>query len=287
MTEGVPALLARLMTEPDLLDALERRDLATLRRELTAQPADLAVIAAIDVSALRYYLRLLQRKRVDNIEPIFRASLSAASGEYGMDAVTDGFWQWYQPSAALAADEVLAEDVTQWTRFAGHLARRGPLGWLGDLSRYEAMRWRAVFFAAPPEAPHRHGQEGRGKPVLCSGAGLATFAVDVPVLLRTAMNGTPTALPATTRLITWSHPAGGIRTARLGLVAYEAIRACDGDRTVAEIAEMVSAGREDGEPRIAAALRDLIRAGALCLSTGDRGAAEHHNAGLVQLPDGA
>src|SRR5262249_4697631 len=154
---GVPALLARLLTETDLLDALARRDFATLRQDLTAEPAHLALIEAIDVAAIRFYLRRLQRKRLEGIGAIFPASLPAARNKYGADNLAADFWQWYQPPAAVLVHEALVSVAAEWTRFAGHLAQRGQLGWLGDLSRYEMMRWRAVSAEAQSAGLHQEG----------------------------------------------------------------------------------------------------------------------------------
>lgn len=260
----LPALLVRLLTEPDLLAALERGDGEVLRRDLTADPSDLQAITTLDPTAVRHYLRLLQRKRLDNLEGVFPGSLPAARKHYGADLLAAEFWQWFQPSDALPADDVFAEVAMEWMRFTKHLAQRGPMDWLGELSRFEVMRWRAVFAAATP-ATHPVSD---GKPVLAAGAGVGSFAVDVPLLLRTAVDGEPEPLAVTTRLITWGDPNGGITTMRLGPSVYSAIVACDGTRTTNEVAELVAAGRVGAAAKIMAMLNELVRAGALRLSPG-------------------
>ncbi len=279
--DGLPSLLARLLTAPDLLDALDRRDLAMLRRELTDVPEHLAAITAMDVAGFRFYLRRLQRKRLEGIENIFPASLPAARRAYGADALAAEFWRWYQPPATAAAHEVPGLLVTAWTELTERLARRGPLGWLGDLSRYEVMRWRAYTAAPRPELP----QEQAGNPVFAPGTGVGTFAVDPAELLRTAADGSPVPSRVTTRLITWHVPPSGIQTARLGAAVYEAVLACDGSRTTDQAAARASAGRPDACPRLAAALRDLVQAGALRLSAW-HGPAEQQQPGVVQPADG-
>jgi hypothetical protein len=285
-TAGVPALLARLLAHPDLLDVLARRDFATLRRELTAEPALLDVIAAIDVAALRFYLRRLQRKRLESIESICCASLPAARNAWGADALSADFWQWYQPPAEAAAHEVLAMVVAEWTRFAGHLALRGPPDWLGDLSRYEVMRWQAISGAAPPPGPSLDSQDKGGKPFFAPGTRVGTFGVDVPLLMRTAMNGNAIPARRTTRMITWSVPSGGIGAARLGAIVYEAVLACDGSRTIDQVVAVAAARREGAEPQITGALCHLVEAGALWMSAPEEFPAEREHSGVVQLTDG-
>jgi hypothetical protein len=284
-TSRGPALLARLLTEPDLLSALERRDFAALCRDLTADTAELSELAALDVGAIQHYLRLLQRKRLEIIEPAFPASLPVARKQYGADDLAASFWRWYRQPATVPAHDIHADTAAAWSRFAVHLAQLGPVHWLGDLSRYELMRWASVFYAERPGATEWKDERWRGRPVLAPGARVAEFEVDVTLLLRTAAAGSPEVAPTVTRLITWPAPAGGIKTARLGAAAYQALLACDGSRPIEQIGAMVGSGRDQAGSRIAASLNDLVRAGALRLSDGEGISAEQHDSGSVEFPD--
>jgi hypothetical protein len=277
---GLPTLIARLLVEPDLLDALHRHDLPMLQRGLTADPALLTAICRLDVAGLTHYLRIVQRKRLEVIEPIFPASLPAAREQYGVDRLAAGFWRWYRQPASVPVKDVHADVATAWTGYAEHLAGAGPLAWLGDLSRYEQMRWRAVFYSvAPPvdgperpERPERNRQNGRAaaepamgtaRPALIPGASVAVFACDVPVLLKSLLDGGPPApTPRPTRLITW-YGAGRISTLRLGAAAGAVLLGCDGTRTIDQIAAAVSADDPVDVARVATLVRDLVRAGAL------------------------
>lgn len=271
---AVPTLIARLLTEPDLLDALDRRDMTVLRRDLTVEPALLTVVCGLDVAGLRHYLRILQHKRLEVIEPIFSASLPAARDHYGVDGLAAGFWQWYQQPATVAVHDVHADIATAWTGYAGHLADRGQFGWLGDLTRYELMRWRAVFYSVAPPDDHCEGDRSRrtrtqpaagmSRPELIPGASAALFAFDVPVLLKSLLEGGSPPPRRATRLITWYRP-GRVSTLRLGTGAYAALLACDGSRTVDQIAAAVSADATVGGARVAMLVRELVQAGALRL----------------------
>jgi hypothetical protein len=290
-SSSVHALLARVLTEPELLAALERRDFAALRRDLAADPSALEALAAIDTDAVRFYRRRLSRKRLETMENIFVASLPAARNAYGADALAADFWSWFQPPDTLSAHEVLAVLAAEWTRFATDLAGRGQLDWLGDLSRYELMRWRAGLAQAPPSTsasapgPRDH-DEGRNL-VLAPGTEADIFAIDVPLLLRTALSRSPVASRRTMRLIMWCGRAGGVQTAEIGAAILRAVRACDGSRTIDQIAAVAGAGQQDAQPRIAATLRELVRAGALRLSGGADVAAEQQHPAGVQLSDGS
>jgi hypothetical protein len=283
----MPGLIARLLMEPALLHALEHHDMALLRRELTDDVVSLATLAALDLPAVRHYRRVLQRKRLEIIEPIFIASLPAARAQYGVDPLAIAFWHWYQQAAGVPVHDVHADVAAAWTRFAAHLARRGPLGWLGDLSRYEFMRWSAVFHAAAPDARGlEETRPGPAYPVLSPGTSVSVFQVDVPSLLRTAIDGNPVPTPAVTRLITWSNPGGGVNTARLGRAAHDTLRACDGSRTIDQVAATVGGGRDGtAHSRMVALLHDLARAGAVRLLVREQVPAEHHHSGLVQATD--
>ena len=289
-SSSVQAVLARLLTEPELLAALERRDLAELRRQLDARPPVLEAIASIDIAAFKFYRRRLQRKRLETMENIFVASLPAARNAYGPDAVAADFWHWYQPPAAVPVHEVLAMIAQAWTRFAAELAGRGQLAWLGDLSRYELMRWRAKLAEAPSSASSARRPRGRdeiGNVALAPGTGVDSFVVDVPLLLRTALEGSPVVSRRMMRLITWSVPAGGIRTAEIGAAIHQAILSCDGSRTVEQVAAVAGGHKEGAGPRIAATLRDLVAAGALLSSAVPEVTAEHEHSAGVQFADGS
>jgi hypothetical protein len=262
----IPALLARLLTHPQPLDTVSYGESTLVQRHVNATPEDLATLAGLDAVALSYYRRGLQRKRLTNIETIFPGSLTAARTQYGGGTLAAEFWPWCQPPATVPASELLFEMALAWTRFADHLARRGPLDWLGELSRYEAMRWQAALLAAPRA-------NAFGAPLLAPGAGLGRFTVDVTSLLATAAAGEPVVTRTPIHLIVWGRPAGGVRTAYLGRAAYEAVGMCHGNRTIDQIATGVGAGRE-AAGRVAAMLLELLQAGALHRSTVDQIPAE-------------
>lgn len=259
---SVPDLLARLLTRPGALEALQHRDTAALERELGAEPADVAAIAALDPDAVRFYLRTLQRKRFEMIEAVFPGSLPLAREAFGSDRLADAFWRWFQPDESVAADEVLGRIAQAWTQFAGTVDPDRP--WLADLSRYELLRWRAVLEAAP-SGPVRPVYSG-DRLVPAPGAGMAVFAVDVALLARTAMAGEPVATAGTHRLIVWFDPDAGLRVVRLGPSAYAAAEGCDGRRTIAQVAHMVAGDRKPAAGQVVDVLARLAAAGALRVS---------------------
>jgi hypothetical protein len=258
------AVVARLFARPHLLEALAQRDTATLRREVTIDPELLAMMADLDVAALRFSLRRLQRKRLEVIAPIFPVSLPAACGHFGADDLAAQFWDRYQPPARIAVQEIVAAIAGEWIQFTRELACPGPLRWLNELSRYEHMRWQATLLAEPSPAAAVNDEDGdQAQPSLAPGARADTFAVDVSALLGAASGG-PGPDPATIRLITWYQPGSGVRTARLGAVLYDAVQLCDGTRTIGQVAAAAAdrAGPAATE-RVRAGLRALALAGAI------------------------
>jgi hypothetical protein len=279
---GMPALISRLLVEPELLDALARGELPPLRDRLGAGPDQLAALTALDVRALRHYRRVLQRKRLEMLEPIFPASVPAARERYGFDALATGFWDAYRQPESTPADAQFAELAAAWTGYAGRLADSGAPEWLGELSRYEHLRWNAVFASEPPIVPATPpGLWSTERPVFAPGTAAAAFGFDVPVLLRSLLDGSPVPPPRPTRLVMWCTPAGTGGVLRLGGAAYTALTMCDGDRTVAEIAAAVAAGHPAGASRrVVDLLRTLVDGGALWL-TGEPRPAERQDAGPV------
>jgi len=261
-----PAALARLLARPYLLDALARRDIETLRREVTSDPALLAMMTGLDVVAVRYSLRRLQRKRLEIIEPVFPVSLAATRGHYGSDDLAVRFWASYQPPSGTAAHELVVAVAAGWIRFTAHLAGLGPLRWLGDLSRYELMRWQAAVFAEPSPGTPACGDDDHLRPSLAPGAKADAFTVEVSLLLGT-IEGDLAPRPEVSRLITWYQPAAGVRTARLGAALYDAVLACDGGQTIGQIAAAMESQKGAGAAQqVSAALRALARVGALRLT---------------------
>jgi hypothetical protein len=264
---AMPALIAHLLVEPDLLDALARRDLPVLHEHLSADPAQISALAALDVRALKHYQRVLQRKRLEMLEPIFLASLPAAREQYGFDALAASFWDWYRQPESVPVPDLLAKLAAAWTGYAARLASSGPLDWLGDLSRYEHLRWKAVFFSEPPGAlAPPPSLSGTARPVFGPGSTVATFDFDTPVLRRSLLDGVPPPPPRTTRLVTWCTPEGRGSVLRLGARACAALMMCDGSRSIAEIAASVGGGNAEGASRIAELLHSLVTDGALRLT---------------------
>jgi hypothetical protein len=259
MSQDVAALLARILAEPDLLDALACGDHTTLAGELAAGPAELGPLAALDIPAVRFYLRRLQRKRLEMIGSVFPASLPQARRHHGDDTLAALFWPFCRPPADLPGFALTGSVADAWVRFTEILDQQGPPGWLGELSRYELMRWRAAVAEPRPDCAG-----GAGGPVLAAGAGVAGFSLDAPLLLRTAMAGHPVARPARIWLMSWRDHHAVIRTARIGQAVYRAVLACDGDHTIAQITSAAVGGQAaDRRDRVEAALRAMVEGGAL------------------------
>jgi hypothetical protein len=187
------------------------------------------------------------------------------------------------PASASGPDAVLAT-AHDWSLFARSLEAPGLLHWLGDLSRYELVRWKAAVFAAASPDTAAEVAQGLGRPRLAPGAEVSTFSVDVTSLVDLEAVA-HTAPPAMTRLITWYRPGFGLQAARLGSVMYESVLACDGSRTIGQITAMTAADSPRARSRVAGVLHDLLRAGALRLSVAGDAAAEEEHSGLVQPPD--
>jgi len=257
----MPALIARLLVEPDLLDALERHDTDALPSELVAE---LDTLSAVDVRGLRTYQKLLQLKRLEVIEAIFPASLPAARGQYGVDGLAAGFWRFYRQPDTVPVHDIHREVAEAWVRYAKLLSGEGILAWLGDLGGYELMRFRAVFDAgpvAPLVGPPQMLADAR--PVLISGASVAAFAFDVPGLRRSLLDAHPVGRPEprVTRLLSWYRPDSGLNTSRLGASAAAVLLACDGSRTVGHIVDTVAGPAK--RDQVVELVRRLALAGAL------------------------
>lgn len=265
MRNGDPhTALALLLCDPLAMGDLTSGQWDRLRGRLGLDEEQVRILRAISPEALRRYVALLQRRRLESLSVAFPASMGVLCDRRGFDAVADDYWNRYPLSSAVAVDGIYPDRACSWVRYVAEQGTSDLPAWLAELARYERMRSRAVLDAGPPRDPWPEIPSGSvdGLVVrLAPGVKLECFGYDMPSLYEAVRAGqSPEAASSPGWLLARYAQGSGLREMRVGRGVGLLLTACDGHRPLRQALSV--AGITAGSPREAAAstlVRQLAR----------------------------
>jgi hypothetical protein len=256
MPTGDPhAALALVLCHPAAMRDLAAGRWDWLRERLGLDEEQVKILRGISPEALRRYVTLLQRRRLESLAGVFPASMGVLCDRRGFDAVAGHYWDRYPLSSAVPADSINPDSAASWVRYVADQDTSDLPAWLADLARYERMRSRAVLDAAPLPGPWPQIPSGPLHDLvfrLAPGVKLDRFSHDMPSLYQAVRAGqSPVAAPGAQWLLASWASGSGLRELRVGPGAGLLLTACDGHRPLRQalsVAEIAAAS-----PREAAA----------------------------------
>ncbi len=298
MPGGDPhAALALVLCDPVAMCNLAAGHWDRLRERLGLDEEQVRILRAISPDALRRYVVLLQRRRLESLSGVFPVSMGVLCDRRGFEAVANNYWDRYPLSSAVAVDSIYPDNASSWVRYVAEQGASDLPVWLADLARYERMRSRTVLDAVPPRDPWPQIPSGTLHDLvlrLAPGVQLERFDYDMPSLYQALRAGqSPGAAPSTQWLLASWAPGSGLRELRVGYGAGLLLTACDGHRPLRQALSMAEIAA--ASPREAAACT-LVRRLALermllcepakgTSGTGDGEAGECDHARVVQPRD--
>jgi hypothetical protein len=261
MTGGdVHGALARLLCDPVAMGHFAGQKWDSLRGRLGLDGDELGIMRAVDPEAMRRYLVLIQRRRLESLADVFPASMGVLCERRRFEVVAREFWNRCPRISAVSVDRMYSDDGRALSGYIAHQAGDDLPAWLADLARYELMRSEAIVEAAPsgPVLAAPGGAPGALVLRLAPGVRLESFGCDVAALHAALRAGQrPQVSPKPTWLLAQHRGDAGLRVFRLGPGAGRVLAACNGVSTFDQV--LASAGMAAGSQRAAGARSLVLR----------------------------
>jgi hypothetical protein len=141
---GLQDAVARILTDPAGLEQLAAGQQHRLRERFGLTDGQLAMLATVDLVALRRFRRVLQLKRLGMAGALLPATVAVLRTAGSFESLAADFWTACPPASGTASgtasDDVRETSIRDLLVYTRGLNPATWPGWLPDLARYEATR---------------------------------------------------------------------------------------------------------------------------------------------------